>query len=225
MLRFEEYLEQFSNEINITDFLIGFIITALMAIAIREFYVRFGDAISNRKRFANNFLPLAMTTMLIITIVKSSLALSLGLVGALSIVRFRAAIKDPEELVYLFLVIGLGLATGATHFVLAVVAIPIILLFLYLHKRMVGNQVIDEQGSMFININTDTENLHAITHLLQSTFTQVDLKRMDTLASGFDLSFSCKADNLEQLEKIIQDLRQISPKTSVSIIDQPNFVG
>ena len=53
-----------------------------------------------------------MTTMLIITVVKSSLALSLGLVGALSIVRFRAAIKEPEELAYLFLTIAIGLALG-----------------------------------------------------------------------------------------------------------------
>ena len=43
-----------------------------------------------------------MTTMVVITIVKSSLALSLGLVGALSIVRFRAAIKEPEELAFYF---------------------------------------------------------------------------------------------------------------------------
>ena len=50
-----------------------------------------------------------MTTMLIISIVKSSLALSLGLVGALSIIRFRAAIKEPEELAYLFLAIGISI--------------------------------------------------------------------------------------------------------------------
>ena len=52
--------------------------------------------------------------------VKSSLALSLGLVGALSIVRFRAAIKDPEELVYLFLCIAIGLALGAEQPLLAI---------------------------------------------------------------------------------------------------------
>tara|TARA_B100000959_G_scaffold272031_1_gene320892 strand:+ start:91 stop:627 length:537 start_codon:yes stop_codon:yes gene_type:complete len=57
-----------------------------------------------------------MVTIGVIAVVKSSLALSLGLVGALSIVRFRAAIKDPEELVYLFLCIGIGLALGATDF-------------------------------------------------------------------------------------------------------------
>ena len=51
--------------------------------------------------------------MLIIFVVKSSLALSLGLVGALSIVRFRSAIKEPEELTFLFLNIALGIGFGA----------------------------------------------------------------------------------------------------------------
>ena len=54
-----------------------------------------------------------MTTYIVIMVVKNSLALSLGLVGALSIVRFRAAIKEPEELVYLFLIIAAGLGCGA----------------------------------------------------------------------------------------------------------------
>ena len=57
--------------------------------------------------FFKNFTSLTLITTLIITVVKSSLALSLGLVGALSIVRFRAAIKEPEELVYLFICIAI----------------------------------------------------------------------------------------------------------------------
>ena len=56
---------------------------------------------------------IALTTLLVISVVKSSLALSLGLVGALSIVRFRTPIKEPEELAYIFLSIAVGLALGA----------------------------------------------------------------------------------------------------------------
>jgi len=56
-------------------------------------------------------------------IVKSSLALSLGLVGALSIVRFRAAIKEPEELIYLFLIIAIGLGCGANQLIITSVGI------------------------------------------------------------------------------------------------------
>ena len=114
-MKFEQYLEEFTNTINLPEFLLNLVITALVAAVLRWFYIRYSNSVSNRKRFAANFLPLALATMLIITIVKSSIALSLGLVGALSIVRFRAAIKDPEELTFLFLVIGLGLATGANQ--------------------------------------------------------------------------------------------------------------
>ena len=68
------------------------------------------NSFSNTK---HSFSIVAMSTVLIISVVKSSLALSLGLVGALSIVRFRTPIKDPEELGYLFFLIGSGLAAGA----------------------------------------------------------------------------------------------------------------
>ena len=67
-----------------------------------------------------------MTIMVVITVVKSSLALSLGLVGALSIVRYRTAIKEPEELAYTFLTIAIGLGMGADQ--TAVTAISFLLI-------------------------------------------------------------------------------------------------
>ncbi|MEL0309828.1 MAG: DUF4956 domain-containing protein, partial [Gammaproteobacteria bacterium] len=67
----------------------------------------------------------SVTTCTVIIIVKYSLALSLGLVGALSIVRFRAAIKEPEELVYLFLVIALGLSFGANQFFIGLILLGV----------------------------------------------------------------------------------------------------
>ncbi len=221
MLKFEQYLEQFTNTINLTDFFIGFFLTALLAILIRWFYIRFGEAVSNRTRFANNFLPLALVTMLIITIVKSSLALSLGLVGALSIVRFRAAIKDPEELTYLFMTIGLGLAMGANQFVMGLVAIPLILLILWGHKQMNGQVNKNAKEGLFVNIQTDQNDLQAITKLLTEHLPYVELKRMDNTANGLDLSFLCKAENLGQMEKLSQALQGLSSQTRFSMIDQP----
>src|SRR5688572_7884505 len=81
-----------------------------LAFYIRFIYRRFGGAVSNADSTSRIFPLLTLITILVISVVKSSMALSLGLVGALSIVRFRAAIKDPEELVYLFMCIGTGLS-------------------------------------------------------------------------------------------------------------------
>lgn len=99
------------------------------ALYVRTLYRRFGSSVSNRDQFSAVFPMLTAVTVLIIIVVKSSLALSLGLVGALSIVRFRAAIKSPEELVYLFFCIGIGVALGADERLLALVAVVVVSLF------------------------------------------------------------------------------------------------
>src|SRR5512143_3811411 len=102
-------------------------VAALLGVILGQVYVYFGHSLSSRRLFARNFLVLVVTTSLIISIVRSSMALSLGLVGALSIVRFRAAIKEPEELAFLFLAISIGLGLGAGQALVTVVALTIIL--------------------------------------------------------------------------------------------------
>ena len=111
--------------ISLSGALIGMFLSLGSAILIRYLYLKFGRSLNNREYFGNIFLLLSVTTCTVIIIVKYSLALSLGLVGALSIVRFRAAIKEPEELVYLFLVIALGLAFGANQFFIGLILLGI----------------------------------------------------------------------------------------------------
>jgi uncharacterized membrane protein YhiD involved in acid resistance len=224
MFKFEEYLEQFNTTISAFDFVVGLILTAILAMVIRMYYIRFGDAVSNRRRFANIFLPLALSTMLIITIVKSSIALSLGLVGALSIVRFRAAIKDPEELTYLFLVIGLGLAMGANQFIVGLIAIPAILFLLWLHKYLGAKNVLKSDGRMFVNIDTDSTDFNLITEKLTAILPFVELKRMDQSKKGLSLSYIIKADDIQAIDQIRKEISGITDNTKISFIEQPDLI-
>ena len=224
MSKFEEYLNQFSNTISFGDFMIGFLLTAVLAILIRNFYIRYGTAISNRKRFANNFLALALIVMLIITIVKSSLALSLGLVGALSIVRFRAAIKDPEELVYLFLVIGLGLATGAGQFIIALVAIPLILMLMWLYYRFTGHKTSTKGNNTLIHLRIKEKSIQKISDIFLKHLPYVELKRMDLLADGLDLTYICQADSVGQFDDLKEELSQLDKGIIFSLVDNPGMI-
>jgi hypothetical protein len=224
--RFRIYFQNFSDSIHPIDFVVNLIIATLLSIALEAFYVRFGNAVSNRKRFASNFMPLALTTMLIMIIVKSNLALSLGLVGALSIVRFRAAIKEPEELTYLFLVIGIGLCTGANQPMLAVVLMSFLFLFLYLYKRINKEAVFKNEDGLFVNISTDISDLMPIVQVLEAHFMQVDLKRMDALGQGLglDLSFICKAESIENINQAKNAIMALSPSTTMSVVDKPDLI-
>ena len=102
---------------------VGVVLSLLLAWHFRSF----GSTLSNREEFSLVLPFVLLTTVLIITIVKSSLALSLGLVGALSVVRFRTPIKEPEELAYLFIAIGTGLGLGANQTLTTAVAVTCIL--------------------------------------------------------------------------------------------------
>ena len=107
-------------EVDVTNFIYAILISAILAFVIKKVYIFSSQTLSNKEYFSELFIPLSIVTCLVITVIKFSLALSLGLVGALSIVRFRAAIKEPEELIYLFLIIGIGLACGANQFLVAI---------------------------------------------------------------------------------------------------------
>ncbi len=223
MLKFEEYLSDFSQTVNLVDFLINLLVATLLAFALRTFYTRYGTTVANREKFANNFVPLALATMIVITVVQASLALSLGLVGALSIVRFRAAIKEPEELVYLFLTIAIGLVTGANKPLLAIISIVLVLLLLYLNHRLRSKNM-RSRNTMYLNIRTQSRDLKKITTLLEKHLSHIELKRMDATENGLYLSFLTIADEIDQLASITEDFLEMDNTASISVIDQPELV-
>ena len=119
---FDEFLSTQSYQIPLGGFIVNLVLATILSLLIGFIYIRYGTALSNRRAFARNFLLVAVTVMFIITVVKSSLALSLGLVGALSIVRFRTAVKDPEELAFILIAIAIGLGLGADQRAISIVA-------------------------------------------------------------------------------------------------------
>jgi hypothetical protein len=223
---FEQYLQQLTQslqELNYAAFLLNLMVTAILSYCLGLFYVRFGNSSNNRQRFARNFVPLAMTTMLIIFIVKSSVALSLGLVGALSIVRFRAAIKEPEELVFLFLTIGMGLAAGAGEIVVAVFAFALIILILYVQSLLRKKSLFAGAESMLLNLSTSTQDLSAISEILSTTFSFVELKRIDDAEGRLDASFVINAKDIAQIEAARKALSVLDPAILLSFVEQRNL--
>lgn len=107
------------------------VLGGILSLYCRFLYHRCSASPSDSDSITRIFPLLTLVTMAVIAVVKSSLALSLGLVGALSIVRFRAAIKEPEELVYLFLCIAIGLALGAEQPLLAVALVLAVTVFAF----------------------------------------------------------------------------------------------
>ena len=157
-------LDFFLNEnisINLNNFIVNLLATLILCFVLRHLYIKFSSSLSNKDEFSKNFVILGITTCIVITIVKSSLALSLGLVGALSIVRFRAAIKEPEELVYLFLTITIGLGNGAGQLKVTLVGLIIaFFIIIFFSKIKIKKSLTNiESTQISITINNEMTNL------------------------------------------------------------------
>ncbi len=216
---FKYFLATQSPEVSLVAFVINLSLTALLSFLLGMAYVKYGHALSNRKYFARNFVVLSMTTMLIITIVKSSLALSLGLIGALSIVRFRAAIKEPEELTFLFLNIAIGLGFGANQRIVTLVAFVGILAFIIVRSLAYKKE---EHENIFVTI-TDVASskldLMRITDILKSHCSFVRMKRFDENTDIMEATYIVHFDNLERLKGCRQNLKEMSPSIKISYLD------
>lgn len=223
MLKFEEYLSDFTNSVNVLDFIINMILATLLSILVKWFYVKYGKSFSNREKFAIIFVPMALSTLLIITVVQASIALSLGLVGALSIVRFRAAIKEPEELTYIFLIIGIGLTCGANKPLLAIIAILIILPLIYFNTRFSENGI-STKDKLLINIHSKSLDLNKITSVLSNYCQHVELRRFEENTNGLQTSFLAKCDDVNNISQISKALKESDKEVVFSCIDQPEMV-
>lgn len=179
-----------------------------------------GNSLSNRSRLATIFPLMALTTMLIITVVKSSLALSLGLVGALSIVRFRAAIKDPEELAYIFLAISLGLGFGAEQILLTSVFFGVTVAALIVQALLRGRvgKVFTDKDSVHLEMSfSKPQDLQEVTKVLAKFSKQVRLSRLDQKENQV-MMFLVKPKTAGSLEDIREAVLKLDKDVSLSIL-------
>ncbi len=217
--QFQKFLITENSNISIPDFLINAAILILLGLLLEYTYRKCGKSLSNRRGFAANFVLLSFTTMIIIVTVKSSLALSLGLVGALSIVRFRAAIKEPEELVYLFFAISMGLVMGANQRLIALLGFAIVMVIIW------GRFIIAKPKNtynLFMTVSSrdsDKLQLDDILKEVNSAFGNAQLKRFDEAKDGIEASFLIEIMDSAKLQECKNKLQEISPDVKVSFID------
>ena len=213
-----------SAPISFTSLFINLGIGAIVSILLKIHYKKYGSTISNREEFSNIFPFILLTTTLVITIVKSSLALSLGLVGALSIVRFRTPIKEPEELSYLFICIAAGLGFGANQTLITLTSVILILLFMTLFKIFRKSAI---EKNMFISLELNTAKikdqanlLKKINKIILSEVDNFDLRRFDTKEDNIEATYMISVKKIDSIEKLMSDLKKNFPGISVTYIDQ-----
>jgi len=207
-------------EIDFQNFVINLLVVGILSYLIKLLYIKFSTTLSNREEFSKNFVILGITTCIVITVVKNSLALSLGLVGALSIVRFRAAIKEPEELVYLFLIIATGLGAGAGQIKITVYGILFSALIIFFNS-LIRTKEITKSGVLNLGIITkkrmNESDTNKILEIVQKNIKELKFMSLSSTDENTTINLNVKAKDTKQLARLTNQINKNYPNTKVII--------
>ncbi len=173
---------------SLSEVLLAMLFAVIVGLLIFWVYKKTCTGILYSSGFALTLIGLTLVTTLVIIAVTSNVVLSLGMVGALSIVRFRTAIKEPMEIVFLFWSIAVGIVIGAGMIPLAVLGSVIIgiILLIFANRKNVENAYI-----LVLNCeNEEAENTAA--ELLKNTVKKYRIKSKTVNVDGIELTTELK---------------------------------
>lgn len=221
-----EFFSQSTDIISVNKLLINLVIGFILSLLLRWHFSIFGSSFSNRDGLGSIFIYIALTVTLIISIVKSSLALSLGLVGALSIIRFRTPIKEPEELAYLFIAIAIGIGLGAGQTIATIAAIITILVITTIIK-FIGNKNASQNLFLSVNFteNSEEESLNKLNSFILSEVRECEIRRVDYAEQKIHATYFISAKKAEDVFSLIEKLKSEFQDIEVSFIDQHRIPG
>lgn len=201
------------TEFSVVDILIGMVFALVIGLFIFMVYQKTFNGVMYSSGFALSLVGLSLVTTLVIMAVTSNVVLSLGMVGALSIVRFRAAIKEPLEIVYLFWAIAAGIVIGAGMIPLAVIGSAIIgiLLILFANRKMHENPYI-----LILNCQHEKSEEEALA-MAGKALKKFMVKSKTVNAAGIELTAEVRLqDAATSFVNRLQDIDGVSNVTLVS---------
>ncbi len=215
-----DFLISYESNLSLGSFTFSIILSFFLSFLLSKIYRNYSNSFSNPATLAGIFPILSVGTTIIIAVVKSSLALSLGLVGALSIVRFRTPIKEPEELTYIFLCIGIGLATGSDQYQVAVIGFLLTALCIFINKKLTLKH--NHQDNVTISISgIKTSDINQIIELISKNSLYVDFHNLSTSKNNAitNLTLSFTPKEFKNLNLLVEEISNLFPLSSINIID------
>lgn len=211
-------LNEFTGTVSITDMALSLITAFIIGLFIIYVYKKTYNGVVYSKSFALCLMLLGMVTSLIIRTINSNLALSLGMVGALSIVRFRTAVKEPVDTAFMFWAITIGIMSGAGLYLIAIIS-SVALGLLYFVSYSLGFK--KNSKYLFVvkyELNMDEQVMKYINKLPKHKLKSKSVTK-DTIETTFEVEL--KDNHTEILDKF----KNVEGIISASVISYQNDFG
>lgn len=205
------FLESVSS-FSILDTVVGLSVSLLIGLFIFVIYKKTMTGVLYSASFALTLVGLSLVTTLVIMAVTSNVVLSLGMVGALSIVRFRTAIKEPVEIVFLFWSLAIGIVVGAGLIPLAVIGSAIIGIILLL----LGNRKTQSCPYIFTMCCADEAAEAAAMAVLERSTQHSVVKAKTVTASGIELTAEMRTKNTST--EFVNQISHLAGVTNATLV-------
>lgn len=186
-------LSNFTSDISLSKILITLGAAFIIGLFIFILYKRVFSGVLYSKSFNVSLIGMTLVTAMVIIAINSNLILSLGMVGALSIVRFRTPIKDPTDLIFLFWAAAAGIVTGAGFYTLAALGSVIIGLVLFL---FIKNSTLETPYLLVINCSGD-ESEQAIHQAMTGLVKRYNVKQKTVSPGNIEMTLEVRLRDSE----------------------------
>lgn len=205
------FLSQFES-LTPWKIVIGLVMGCIVGLIIAFVYKRCYRGVLYSPTLAMTLMMLTLITTPVVMCIKSDIALSMGMVGALSIVRFRTAVKDPMDTAYMFWALTMGILLGAelyVHALAVVLGISVILMLMTFVRFRNPN-------SYLLVVHYDDYAEQEITQLLRRTVRQRKLRSKTVTRSGAEMTVEVRLDSKQDLVSAVLNIEGVHDATLVA---------
>ena len=211
-------VNQFTGTISVQSILLSLITAFMISVFIIWIYKKTYTGVVYSKSFSLSILMLALVTTLIIQTISSNIALSLGMVGALSIVRFRTAVKEPVDTGFMFWAITAGIMAGANLYLASIIG-SLMLEILYYICYMMGLKM---NSKYLVIVKYDDSVEDDIKNIL-SKLKKYKLKSKSKSKNNVEMTFEVELNDGTQ--KLVDKISKIDGVQNCSLISYQNDFG
>ena len=214
------FLEK-SSSFSLIDSLIGMVAAFLIGLFIYWVYKKTFNGVIYSHSFNISLMVMTLTTALVIMGISQNVLLSLGMVGALSIVRFRTPIKDPMDLIFLFWSVAAGILCGAGFLPLVVVGSVVIGLVIILFQ----NKIVVENPYLLV-VKFDDESANTEIEQILTNSTKKYMLKSKTIVQDYEIEVTYEVRMKENDSQLVSSISKVDGvSSSVMLSYDGNFTA
>ena len=216
-------LNDFKNIFNVTvspqEMILNLFVALIAGIIISVFYRKSYSGPGYQASFVNSLILLVIITAIVIMVIGNNLARAFGLVGAMSIIRFRTAVKETQDIMYIFFSLAIGMAVGVSLYGLAIFGSFFIGIITYILSKSKFSTPVKSDLLLQFTYDSENNNSDDYSKLISQYCKRSKLINAKAVGSenAIELSYYLGFKNKEKTTEFVQELRKMNGISNVNL--------